>query len=85
MAEIIGRSQELNTLEQALHIVPRVNGYFILLTDEAEIGKNRLIEELEQRASLEKFTILQGKGRLTESHAGHSFTLETKKTLSALK
>jgi tetratricopeptide (TPR) repeat protein len=57
---LIGRSQELNTLEKALNDVSRGIGGCILLAGEAGIGKSCLIEELKQQATSEKFTILQG-------------------------
>src|SRR5512143_3098624 len=57
---LIGRNQELNTLEQALHAATRGIGSCILLTGEAGIGKSRLIEELKHEAASEKFIILQG-------------------------
>lgn len=60
MSDLIGRNQELNTLEKALKDVSRGIGYCILLAGEAGIGKSRLIEELKQQAASEKFTILQG-------------------------
>src|SRR5512133_26155 len=60
MSDLIGRNQELNTLEKALHVVSRGIGCCILLTGEAGIGKSRLIEELKRKAASEKFTILQG-------------------------
>ncbi|HLO13621.1 MAG TPA: AAA family ATPase, partial [Anaerolineales bacterium] len=60
MSELIGRNQELNTLEKALHEASRGMGCCILLTGEVGIGKSRLLEELKQQAASEKFTILQG-------------------------
>jgi predicted ATPase/DNA-binding CsgD family transcriptional regulator len=60
LPELIGRSQELNTLEQALRAASRGAGCSILLTGEAGIGKSRLVEELKHQAAAEKFTILQG-------------------------
>ena len=60
MSELIGRNQELNTLEKVLGVVSRGSGCCILLTGEAGIGKSRLIEELKHQAASEKFTILQG-------------------------
>ena len=45
LPELIGRSQELHTLEQALHAASRGAGCCILLTGEAGIGKSRLIAE----------------------------------------
>ena len=57
---LIGRKQELNTLEKAVHDVSRGSGCCILLTGEAGIGKSRLIDELKRQAASEKFAILQG-------------------------
>ena len=57
---LIGRDQELKTLEKALHAARGGIGCCILLTGEAGIGKTRLIEELKQQAAAENFTILQG-------------------------
>ena len=60
MSVLIGRDQELNTLEKALHAASQGGGSCILLTGEAGIGKSRLIQELKSRAASEKFAILQG-------------------------
>jgi predicted ATPase/DNA-binding CsgD family transcriptional regulator len=60
LSDLIGRNQELNTLEQALGDVSRGIGRCLLLTGEAGIGKSRLVEELKHQAASEKFTILQG-------------------------
>ena len=60
MAVLIGREQELNTLEKALHAAGGGVRCCILLMGEAGIGKSRLIEELKHKAISEKFTILQG-------------------------
>ena len=60
MSELVGRHQELNTLEKALHNVSQGMGCCILLTGEAGIGKSRLLAELKHQAASEKFTILQG-------------------------
>jgi predicted ATPase/DNA-binding CsgD family transcriptional regulator len=60
LSDLIGRNQELNTLEKALGDVSRGIGRCLLLTGEAGIGKSRLIEELRHRAASVKFTILQG-------------------------
>jgi DNA-binding CsgD family transcriptional regulator len=60
LSELIGRKQELNTLEKALHDASRGIGGCILLAGEAGIGKSRLIEELRRQATSENFTLLQG-------------------------
>jgi predicted ATPase len=57
---LIGRNQELNTLENGLGVASRGSGRCIFLTGEAGIGKSRLIEELRRQATSGNFTILQG-------------------------
>ena len=60
MSILIGRDHELKTLDNALRAARGSMGCCILLIGEAGIGKSRLIEELRHKATLEKFTILQG-------------------------
>ncbi len=60
MTVVIGRDQELKTLERALLDIPGGNAGCVLLRGEAGIGKSRLVEELKQLASLKKYSILQG-------------------------
>jgi DNA-binding CsgD family transcriptional regulator len=57
---LIGREQELSTLEKELRAARGGSGCCILLTGEAGIGKSRLIEELKNQATSENFTILEG-------------------------
>lgn len=56
----VGRTREMEFLEQALRAAQNGAGRCVLLAGEAGIGKSRLAGELVQRAAVEHFIILQG-------------------------
>ncbi|HXF63461.1 MAG TPA: ATP-binding protein, partial [Caldilineaceae bacterium] len=57
---LIGRTQELETLDYVLQAAQRGLGQCILLAGDAGIGKSRLLRELCHRASAAHFLTLQG-------------------------
>ena len=57
---LVGRTRQVELLEQALRAAQNGAGRFILLAGEAGIGKSRLVAELRVRATAEQFEILQG-------------------------
>ncbi len=57
---LVGRTSQLQSLEQLLDQSSRGNGITGLITGEAGIGKSRLVNELKARASARGFLTLQG-------------------------
>ncbi len=57
---IVGRTREIERLNQALHAARNGTGQCVFLAGEAGIGKSRLLAELRKRAKGEHFTVLQG-------------------------
>lgn len=61
LAPMIGRTHELETLEQALgELVENRQGSFVLLTGEAGVGKSRLAAEFVQLCAAHPVTIFSG-------------------------
>lgn len=58
--ELIGRSHEMEILDQALRAAQEGAGQCILIGGEAGIGKSRLTIELSRHASARHFLILRG-------------------------
>lgn len=57
---LVGRAQEMETLERALYAAQRGTGQCIVITGEAGVGKSRLLSEIRHRAGAEHFLTLQG-------------------------
>jgi predicted ATPase len=57
---LVGRIQEMDTLERALHSAQRGAGQCIVIAGEAGVGKSRLLSEICRRAEVERFLILRG-------------------------
>jgi DNA-binding CsgD family transcriptional regulator len=57
---LVGRIQEMETLERALHSAQRGAGQCIVIAGEAGVGKSRLLSEVCRRAEVEGFLILRG-------------------------
>ena len=57
---LVGRAQEMETLERALLAAQHGTGQCIFIAGEAGIGKSRLLGETRHRATVERFLILQG-------------------------
>jgi DNA-binding CsgD family transcriptional regulator len=57
---LVGRIQEMDTLERALHSAQGGAGQCIVIAGEAGIGKSRLLSEICRRAEVERFLILRG-------------------------
>jgi len=57
---LVGRTQEMDTLERALHSAQRGAGQCIVIAGEAGVGKSRLLSEICRRAEVELFLILRG-------------------------
>lgn len=57
---LVGRIQEMDTLERALHSAQRGAGQCIVIAGEAGVGKSRLLNEICRRAEVERFLILRG-------------------------
>ncbi|MCG3208152.1 MAG: hypothetical protein FOGNACKC_01754 [Anaerolineae bacterium] len=58
---LVGRSAELQQLEEALVAVQAEGGRCIRVSGEAGIGKSRLLAELRDRAVARNFAILVGR------------------------
>ena len=57
---LVGRSREIELLNQVLRAVRNGAGRCVLLAGEAGIGKSRLVNELRSRAVAQQFAILRG-------------------------
>ncbi len=57
---LVGRSSELNALQDCLEAAASGQGGVVLLSGEAGIGKSRLVAELQQSASAQDFQLLSG-------------------------
>ena len=57
---LVGRSAELNVLQECIETAASGQGGVVLLSGEAGIGKSRLVAELQQSASAQDFQLLSG-------------------------
>ncbi len=57
---LIGRAQEVETLQHALHTAQGGMGQCIVITGDAGIGKSRLLTDIHRRAAAEGFLTLRG-------------------------
>jgi DNA-binding CsgD family transcriptional regulator len=57
---LVGRIQEMDMLERALHSAQRGAGQCIVIAGEAGVGKSRLLSEICRCAEVERFLILRG-------------------------
>ncbi len=57
---LVGRNQEIATLERALRSAQKGNGQTLLIAGDAGVGKSRLLSELAGRATALGFSVMQG-------------------------
>jgi predicted ATPase len=57
---LVGRSAEMNLLQECIETAASGQGGVVLLSGEAGIGKSRLVAELQQSASAQDFQLLSG-------------------------
>ena len=57
---LVGRSSEMNVLQEYIETAAGGQGGIVLLSGEAGIGKSRLVAELQQSASAQDFQLLSG-------------------------
>jgi predicted ATPase len=61
MAPMIGRTQELQSLQQTLaQVLSQERSHFIMLTGDAGVGKSRLVDEFSQYCRTQKVTLFSG-------------------------
>lgn len=62
-ARFVGRSQEVQQLDQALHNVREYKGAMYLIGGESGVGKSRLLNEVRIRALVQRTLVVRGQAR----------------------